>query len=165
MMVEQKLETLYNAVNKAWENAFVGWQWEEPETKYEPYILGERHPEYGYAFFVAANEDYRGGYIWIEYEPEEDIVGIYIKESPIKEYLVEDLKNLFEKYSPFNMKVSYQSKTTPVIFREEKVEPENFLEYFKEFKVAYKKYYPLFYMFTVSTNEMDDGICITSGDC
>ena len=165
MTTEQKLEALYNAVNKAWDNAFDGWEWDEPESKSKPYILGEKHSDYGFAFFLGGCEDFWGGLIWIEYEPQKDIIGIYIKERPIKDYLVEDLKNLFEKHSPFNMKVSYQRKTTPIISRKEKVEPENFLKFFKEFKSAYKEHYPLFYMFTVSAKEMFDGTCVTCGDC
>ena len=52
-----------------------------------------------------------------------------------------------------------------VSVRKEKVEPENLLKFFKEFKVAYKEHYPLFYMFTVSAKELYDGTCVTSGDC
>ena len=165
MTVEQKLDALYNAVNKAWDNAFYGWEWMKPESKSKPYILGEKSSEYGFAFFLGGNEAVWGGLIWIEYAPQKDIVGIYIKNKPIKDYLTDDLKNLFEKHSPFNMSVSYQRKTTPIISRTEKVEPQNLLNYFREFRKAYKEYYPLFYMFDVSEKEFFDGICVTSGDC
>lgn len=126
MTVEQKLETLYTAVNKAWGDAFDGWEWEEPESKSKPYVLGEKHPEYGFAFFLGGCEDFWGGLIWVEYEPEKDIVGIYIKERPIKDYLIEDLKNLFEKHAPFNMKVSYQRKTTPYYPEKKKLNLKTF---------------------------------------
>jgi hypothetical protein len=165
MTIEQKLDSLYNAVNKAWDDAFEGWEWDEPQNKSSPYVLGEKHPENGYAFFLGVNEYHWGGCIWIEYEPEKNIVGIYIKDRPIKDYLIDDLKNLFEKYSPFDMKVSFTRKTTPIISKKEKVEPENFLNFFKEFRTAYKEYYPLFYMFTFSAKELYDGYCVVSGDC
>ncbi len=165
MTVEQKLEALYEAVNEAWDNAFEGWEWSEPFVEWEPYVLGEKYPENGFAFFLGGCEAFFNGLIWIEYKPEEDIVGICVEGRPIKDYLIEDLKNLFEKHSPFNMTVSYHSKTIPVISRKEKVEPENFLKFFKEFKDAYEEYYPLFMMFTVSERDFYDGTCVTSGDC
>lgn len=165
MTVEQKLEALYNAVNKAWDDAFDGWEWDEPDGKNKPYILGERHPENGFAFFVAVNDNYCGGYIWIEYDPKKDIVGIFIKDSPIHAKFTEDLKNLFEKYAPFDMTVSYERKTTPILSRKAMVEPKDFLKFFKDFRTAYKENYPLFYMFTVSAKDLYEGSCVVSGDC
>ena len=63
------------------------------------------------------------------------------------------------------MKVSYEGKTTPVISRKEKVEPKDFLQFFREFKKAYDEYYPLFYMFTVSAQQWYDGFYIDFCDC
>ena len=120
MTVEQKLEALYEAVNEAWDNAFEGWEWSDPFVEWEPYVLGEKCPENGFAFFLGGCEAFFNGLIWIEYKPEEDIVEICVEGRPIKDYLIEDLKNLFEKHSPFNMTVSYNSKTIPVISRKEK---------------------------------------------
>ena len=47
---------------------------------------------------------------------------------------MDDLKTLFEKYAPFNMLVKYERKSTPVLWREEKLEPKDFLQFFKEFR-------------------------------
>ncbi len=165
MTVEQKLEALYNAVNKAWNYAYDGWEWDEPENKSKPYVLGVKTNKNRFTFFLAGCEDTYGGWIWIEYEPEKDIVGIYIKDRPIQAKFTEDLKNLFEKHSPFNMKVSYERNTTPIISRKEKVETKDLLQFFKEFKVAYKENYPLFYMFTVSAKKWYDGFNIYGSDC
>ena len=162
MTVEQKLEALYNAVNKAWKNAFDGWEWFETKNKY---ILGENTLSNGFAFFLAGCRDTYGGWIWIEYTPKKDLVEIYIKDRPIKPHLQEDLKNLFEKYSPFNMTVTYNGQSAPIISRKETVLPENFLTFFKEFRNAYDEHYPLFYMFSVSAKKWYDGFCIDSSDC
>lgn len=72
------------------------------------------------------------------------MVGIYVKDRPIQAKFKEDLKSLFEKYSPFNMKVSYKNSTIPVLFRKEKVEAKDLLKFFNEFKKAYKENYPFF---------------------
>lgn len=160
MTIEQKLDALYDAVNNAWDYAFDGWEWDESEDSPNRFVLGEKTNENGFTFFLAATEDSYGGWIWIEYEPETDIVEVFIKDKPIQEKFKEDLKNLFEKYSPFNMKVSYERNTTPILSRMAVVEPEEFFEFFNEFKKAYKDNYPLFYMFTVSAKEFYDGFGI-----
>ncbi len=165
MTVEQKLEALYNAVNKAWDDAFDEWEWEPNKENPKQFMLGARTPRYGFRFYLAGCRDTYGGWIWIEYEPEEDLVGIYIEDRPILETMKDELKNLFEKYSPFNMKVTYEDGYTPIIFRKEKVELENLLKYFTEFKEAYDKHYPLFYMFSVSAKRWYDGFYIAGSDC
>ena len=45
MTVEQKLETLYNAVNEAWTHAFEGWEWERNEENPKQFMLGEKTEE------------------------------------------------------------------------------------------------------------------------
>ena len=67
--------------------------------------------------------------------------------------------------STLRMKVSYERKTTPVISRKEKVEPKDFVKFFREFRKAYNENYPLFYMFTVSAKEWYDGFSIEGADC
>lgn len=165
MTTEKKLEALYSAVNNAWDDAFDGWEWSESENNPNVFILGENTIDNGYTFFLSGCEDIYGGWIWIEYEPEKDIVGIYVKDRPIQPKFKEDLKNLFEKYSPFNMKVRFERNTTPILYRKEVVELKGLTKYFKEFKKAYSANYPLFYMFTVSAKEWYDEFRICGADC
>ena len=77
----------------------------------------------------------------------------------------DDLKTLFEKYAPFNMQVKYERTSTPVLWRVEKLEPKDFLQFFKDFRKASDECYPLFYMFTVSAKEWYDGFYIEGADC
>ena len=164
MTIEKKLESLYAAVNKSWNDAFDGWEWLEIEGKSNRFLLGENDPQNGFAFLIGANEEMYNGMIWIEYAPEKDMVELYILGRPIQTKFKEDFKSLFEKYSPFDMKVSYKN-TTPVFSRKEKVEPSGLLAFFDEFKKAYKEYYPLFYMFTAGEKERYEGFCINGEDC
>ena len=163
MTIEQKKEALYKALNAAWDGAFEGWEDFEESGKIS--ILGVRTNDEGFTFYLAGCRDSYGGWIWIEYEAEKDIVGVYIKDRPIQAKFKDDLKSLFEKHSPFGMKVSYERKTTPVISRKEKVEPKDFVKFFREFRKAYNENYPLFYMFTVSAKEWYDGFSIEGADC
>ena len=164
MTTEQKMEALYKAVNSVWDNAFSGWPWEESD-KTGVFILGEPDRENGFAFFLEGCEDRYGGWIWIEYAPEKDVVGVYIKNRPIQEKLKDGIDNLFKKYSPFDMRVVYVDGSTPIIMREEKVEPVDFVKFFNDFRKAYDEYYPLFYAVTVSAQSWYDGFCITGADC
>ena len=165
MTNEQKKKALCKAISAAWADAFGGWDdlymADHPNTP----KLGVETNEEGFAFFLAGCRDVYGGWIWVEYDPGKDIVGIYIKNRPIQAKFKDDLKTLFEKYSPFDMKVSYERKTTPVISRKEKVEPKAFLKFFREFRKAYNENYPLFYMFTVCAKEWYDGFAIEGADC
>lgn len=165
MTIEEKNEALCNAVNNAWDDAFFEWEPLKSEDEPNVFIMGEKKPGKGFIFLLAGCRDTYGGWIWIEYEPEKDLVGIHIKDRPIQSKFKEDIKTLFEKYSPFNMKVSYEGESTPVISRIEKVEPKDFLNFFEEFKRAYDEYYPLFYMFTVSAQQWYDGFYIDFCDC
>jgi hypothetical protein len=75
------------------------------------------------------------------------------------------MKSLFEKYAPFNMQVKYERNSTPILWRVEKLEPKDFLQFFKDFRKAYDEFYPLFYMFTVSAKAWYDGFAIEGADC
>ena len=165
MTNEQKLDALYKAVNSAWDDAFDGWDWEESEEKPGVFILGEPSNENGFTFFLAGCEDTYGGWIWVEYMPEEDFVSIIIKDRPIQPKFKEDIKNLFEKYSPFDMRVVYEDNSTPLIMRDDKVAPADLLKFFKDFRKAYDEYYPLFYMVSVSAKKWYDGFNIVGSDC
>ena len=166
MTTEQKKEALYKAINTAWDGAFEGWgDFEKSEKDPNVGIMGVRTNDEGFAFFLAGCRDTYGGWIWVEYDPTKDIVGIFIKDRPIQAKFKEDLKALFEKYSPFGMKVSYERKTTPVISRKEKVEPKDFVKFFRDFRTAYDEYYPLFYMVSVSAIKWYDGFYIAGADC
>ena len=160
MTIEEKNEALCNAVNSAWNDAFFDWEALETEEDPNVFIIGVKYSGKGLSFYLAGCKDSYGGRIWIEYEPEKDLVGIYIKDRPIQPKFKEDLKKLFEKHSPFNMKVSYEGESTPIISRKEKVEPKDFITFFGEFKKAYDEYYPLFYMFSVSAIKWYDGFYI-----
>ena len=101
MTVEEKNEALYNAVNSAWNDSFDGWEeLDKSEDNPNVFILGEKYPENGFIFYLAGCRDLYGGWIWVEYEPEKDLVGVYIKDRPIQPKFKEDLKSLFEKHSP-----------------------------------------------------------------
>lgn len=165
MTIEEKFDALYNAANKAWKGAFEGWEWYEDSVASKKYVLGEKNQGNGFAFFLAGCRDSYGGLFWVEYDAQKDTVGIFVKERPIQEKFKEDLKSLFEKYAPFQMQVKYERTSTPVLWRVEKVEPENFLQFFKDFRKAYDEFYPLFYMFTVSAKAWYDGFSIASSDC
>lgn len=164
-IVEQKKEALINAVIKAWDDPFCDWELEESEDNPNVLVLGTKTPKTGFVFFMAGCRDLYGGIIWVEYEPEEDLVGIYIKDRAVQPQFKEDIVNLFEKYAPFNMKVSFEGESTPIISRKEKVEPQDFVNFFEDFRAAYDKYYPLFYMVTVSAIKWYDGFYIAGADC
>ena len=95
MTVEEKNEALYNAVNSAWNDSFDGWEeLDKSEDNPNVFILGEKYPENGFIFYLAGCRDLYGGWIWVEYEPEKDLVGVYIKDRPIQPKFKEDLKSL-----------------------------------------------------------------------
>lgn len=92
MTVEEKNEALYNAVNSAWNDSFDGWEeLDKSEDNPNVFILGEKYPENGFIFYLAGCRDLYGGWIWVEYEPEKDLVGVYIKDRPIQPKFKEDL--------------------------------------------------------------------------
>lgn len=165
MTTEKKLETLCIAANKAWDDTFYDCDMEQLDDNPKVFTLGEQTDENGYLFFLAGCRDTYGGWLWIEYEPEDDLVGIYIKDRPIQPKFKEDIEKLFEKHSPFNMRVSFEGESTPIISCKEKVLPENLEEFFRGFREAYDENYPLFYMVSVSAKKWYDGFCISFADC
>jgi len=162
MTNEEKLNALLDSTNIAWDYAFDGWDWFEMSPN--RFLLGENDEEKEFAFFVGVNEEVNNGLFWIEYEPETDQVEVYIKPNSVVDEFKDDFKALFEKYSPFNMKVSFDKDSTPLFSRKEKVKPENFDSFFTEFKNEYQKNYPLFYMFTVSEKQWNDRFYIDGMD-
>lgn len=165
MTIEDKFNALYDAANKAWDGAFEGWEWYENDVESQKYVLGEKNKGSGFTFFLAGCRDTYGGWIWVEYDAKKDTVGLFIKDRPIQEKFKDDLKTLFEKYAPFNMQVKYERTSTPVLWREEKIEPKDFLQFFQDFRKAYDEFYPLFYMFSVSAKGWYDGFCIEGSGC
>ena len=89
----------------------------------------------------------------------------YVENHKGSEAICEYIVNLFEKYSPFNMKISFEGESTPIISRIDKVEPQDFVKFFRDFRAAYDEYYPLFYMVTVSAVKWYDGFYIAGADC
>ena len=155
--IEQKLDALRQAIDNAWGGDVSGWDLEEDWDKPGLYTIGEKTNDNGdLILFLSSNENTHCGWVWVEYEPEKDMVGIYIKDRPIQAKFKEDLQALFEKYAPFGMKLSFERKTTPVISRKEKVEIKDLPKFFKEFRKAYNEHYPLFYMVTVSAKEWNE---------
>ena len=167
MTIEEKKQALHSAIDKAWgRTPFYGAKWHE--SKPNLFVLGEKTFKTGCLLLTAMMIDIEctinSGIIWFEYEPEKDLVGIYIKEGSIQQKFKEDFKALFEKYAPFNMKMTYERKTTPIISRVEKVEPKGFVQYLKEFKKAYRENYPLFYMFTVGRKDWYESFDVWYGE-
>ena len=163
---EQKLDALRQAVDAVWDGDISGWELEEDWDKPGLYAIGEKNNENGdLMLFLGSNDKTHSGWIWIEYEPEKDLVGIYIKDRPIQAKFKEDIKALFEKHAPFGMKLSFERETTPLISKKETVEVEDLPKFFEEFRKAYNEYYPLFYMFTVSAQEWNEGFFVLSSYC
>ncbi len=166
MTIEQKKEALRNALSETLSSTFGVIEWEESKDKPNLFMLDRKETERAErTMYLAGCHDTYGGAISFKYEPEDDIVGVYIKDRPIQAKFKDDLLNLFDKYSPFGMKLSFDEKLTPILSREEKVEPKDFLSFLGEFRKAYDEYYPLFYMITVSAIEWYDGFRIGSTYC
>ena len=166
MTIEQKKEALRNALIETLSSLFGVIEWEESKDEPNLFMLDRKETERAErTLYLAGCHDTYGGVISVKYEPEDDIVGIYIKDRPIQAKFKDDLLNLFDKYSPFGMKLSFDEKLTPILSREEKVEPKDFLSFLEEFRKAYDEYYPLFYMITVSAIEWYDGFRIASTYC
>lgn len=163
MTNEEKLELLFDSTNRVWKNTFDGWEWDEVNPN--RFLLGENNEKNGFAFFVGVNGVINSGLFWIEYEPEIDQVEVFVKGSAVIDEFKDDFKNLFEKYSPFNMKVSFDENSVPLLSRKEIVKPEDFDTFFTEFKEVYQAYYPLFYMFTISEKQLNEGFYIEGMDC
>lgn len=160
MTFEEKKEALRNAAKKVWKEDFCYCDMVQSEDNPNVFLLGSKSRKDGYLAFLDGCRDIPGGFLWIEYEPKEDLVALYIKDRPVQEKFKEDIVNLFEKHSPLNMKVYFEEESTPIISYKEKVLPEAFEQFFVRFREAYDEYYPLFYMVTVSAKEWYDGFHI-----
>ena len=134
MTIEQKKEALRNAASKELSSVYDLYKWKKVTGSENLFVLsGECGSEVRKAY-LAGCEDAWGGEIFIDYNPEEDIVGIYIKDRPIQEKFKDDLMVLVEKYAPFKMQLSFDKDLSPLLSRTEKVEPQNFSRFFEEFK-------------------------------
>lgn len=166
MTIEEKKETLRNALSETLCSTFKLIQWEE--SKNDPYVFildRKESKRKERTMYLAGCRDAWGGMISVKYNPVDDIVGIYVKDRPIQAKFKDDLLNLFDKYSPFGLKLSFDEKMTPILSRKEKVEPKDFKNFLNEFRKAYDEYYPLFYMITVTAIEWYDGFNISSTYC
>ena len=139
--------------------------WKRTETDSNTFLLSGDLGSEVRKSHLAGCHDVWGGEIFIDYNPEEDLVGIYVKDRPIQEKFKDDLLALVDKHAPFKMQLSFDSDLTPLLSRKEKVEPQDFAEFFKEFCAAYEENYPLFYMITVSAKKWYDGFATRSSDC
>lgn len=165
MTIEQKKEALRNAASKELSSVYDLYKWKKVTGSENLFVLsGECGSEVRKAY-LAGCEDAWGGEIFIDYNPAEDIVGIYIKDRPIQEKFKDDLMVLVEKYAPFKMQLSFDKDLSPLLSRTEKVEPQNFSKFFKEFKKEYDENFPLFYMISVSAKEWYDGFSIRETYC
>lgn len=169
MTINEKKEALRDALSEVWENSVFNYEWikwEASEESANAFVLsGKVSERERYTFYLAGCEDAWGGMIYVDYAPEEDLVGIYIKDRPIQAKFKDDLLNLFKKHSPFNMKLSFDDEMTPLLSRKEKVAPKDFQNFLGEFRKAYDEYYPLFYMISVSAVKWYDGFQIRSTHC
>lgn len=116
-----------------------------------------------YIYFLAGNRDYWGGWIWIEYDPLNDTVGIYIKDRQVLPQYRDDVKQLFDKHSPFNLKLEFDENNVPLMSRVEKVAIENLASFFADFKKAYDEHSALFYMVSIIAKDCYDGFAVCRG--
>ena len=166
LTIEQKKEALRNALSEVLSSVFGVIEWEKSTDSPHSFILDRKESERAVrTMYLAGCRDAWGGTISVKYNPADDIVGFYIKDRPIQAKFKDDLLSLFDKYSPFAMKLSFDEKMTPILSREEKVEPKDFQNFLNEFRKAYDEYYPLFYMITVCATEWYDGFAVRNTYC
>ena len=90
MTNEQKKEALRKALVETWDRMFKDFEWEELEDNPNSFMWGNKvgelgsYPSYEYTFYLAGCVDLYGNTIDVEYNPEEDIISIYIKDRPIQ---------------------------------------------------------------------------------
>ena len=165
MNSEQKKEALRNAASEELSSVYDLYKWKKVKGSENLFVLsGECGSEVRKAY-LAGCEDAWGGEIYIDYNPTKDIVGIYIKDRPIQEKFKDDLIMLVEKHAPFKMQLSFDKDLSPLLSRTEKVEPQNFSEFFGEFRKEYDENFPLFYMISVSAKEWYDGFSVRETYC
>lgn len=157
MTTEHKKEALLKALGETWAKMLSDWKWKTSTGNPNSFVLDGNEGPYVFTPYLAGCCDAWDSELCVEYTPEEDIVGIYLKYRPIKAKFKDDLAEIFEKHSPFQMSLSFDDNLTPVISRRAKVAPKDFKTFLGEFRKVYDENYPLFYMVTVSAIEWYDG--------
>ena len=165
MTIEQKKEALRNAASKGLSSVYDLYEWKKVKDSESLFVLSGDCGSEARKVYLAGCKEAWGGEIYIDYNPEEDLVGIYIKDRPVQEKFKEDLLMLVEKHSPFKMQLSFDEELAPVLSRKEKVEPQNFAEFFEEFRKDYEENFPLYYMISVSAKKWYDGFNIGCSYC
>ena len=160
MTTEQKKDALLKALGEAWGKMFSDWKWKESAENPNSFVLDGTEGPYVFIPYLAGCRDAWDSELSVEYSPEEDTVAICLKYRPIKAKFKDDLVEIFEKHSPFQMSLSFDDNLTPVISRRAKVAPKDFKTFLGEFREVYDENYPLFYMVTVSAIEWYDGFCV-----
>lgn len=123
---------------------FKNFEWEESKNNPNSFMLGHKTrvlgPYYSseYVFYLAGCVDLYGNTIDVEYIPEEGIISIYVKDLPIQAKFKDDIVAIFEKYSPFNMELSFDDNLIPTLTRRERVSPNDFSAFLGEFCKAYE---------------------------
>ena len=170
MTNEQKKDVLRKALAETWDRMFEDFEWEESKDSPNSFMWGNKvreqgsYPSYEYTFYLAGCTDLYGNTIDVEYNPEEDMISIYIKDRPIQAKFKDDIVAIFEKYSPFNMELSFGDNLIPTLTRREKVSPNGFSAFLGEFCKAYEEYNFLFYMITICATEWYDGFQIRASE-
>ena len=164
MTNEEKKEVLRKAISEIWSRMFGDFKWEASKENPDSFTWEKKIGPYEYTYYLAGCRDLWGNTIDLEYNPEEDIVGIYVKDRPIQEKFKDDIESLWRKYSPFDMELSFDDELAPTLSRKEKVEPNEFAEFLNGFRKAYDEYNFLFYMITICATEWYDGFYITASE-
>lgn len=157
MTNENKKRALLKALGETWDKMLSGWKWKPSRENPNLFVLDGNEGPYIFTPYLAGCIDAWDSELKIEYTPEDDLIGICLKYRPIKAKFKEDLASIFEKYSPFQMALTFDDKLTPIISRKAKVSPDDFQTFLDEFRRVYDENYPLFYMMTVSAIEWYDG--------
>ena len=164
MTIEQKKEALLNALGESWDKMFRDFKWKASENNANLFELSGELGPYNPIPYLAGCVDANSSKICVEYNPKEDRIGIYLKYRPIDSKFQGDLENIFNKYTPFDMKLSFEENLTPTISREERVEPTEFAAFLDNFRKAYNEYFAIFYMVTVCETELYDGFAFKCYD-
>lgn len=164
MTINEKKEALCKAVAETWGRMFADFDWEKVKEKPNTFSWGKSIGPYNYTYYLAGCRDLWGSTIDLEYNPEEDIIGIYVKDRPIQEKFKGDIENLWRKYSPFDMELSFDDELAPTLSKKEKVAPNEFTEFLDGFSKAYDEYNFLFYMITICATEWYDGFHIAASE-
>lgn len=164
MTIEQKKEALLNALGESWDKMFCNFKWKASENNANLFELSGELGPYNPIPYLAGCIDANSSLICVEYNPKEDHIGIYLKYRPIESKFKNDLVNIFDKHSPFDMKLSFDETLTPTISKEEIVKPTEFAEFLNNFRKAYNEYFPVFYMVTVCETEWYDGFAFKCYD-